>query len=159
MESLQICTLNRWKGKEDLCLMTLRSDAKFEESLTLGSKNDMKNLVNFSASSDKSKNVLLLSIAYNTSAKKVQKNYLSWHWKRFKLIRKTDFLLKNDLTNLVNFNSNSGKSENLHFDGLLFEKVCNIWAKKYRRIVSWNMIYGFKNDIRNFVNFHTSSWK
>ena len=29
--------------------MTLKSDAKFEEKLTLGSKNDMKNLMNFNA--------------------------------------------------------------------------------------------------------------
>ena len=61
--------------------MTLKSDSKFEEKLTLGSKNDMKNLVNFNASSDKSENlhldVLLLSIAYKVSAKKVQKYYLS----------------------------------------------------------------------------------
>ena len=31
--------------------VTLKSDAKFEEKLTLGSKNDMRNLVNFNASS------------------------------------------------------------------------------------------------------------
>ena len=53
--------------------MTLKSDAKFEEKLTLGSKNDMRNLVNFNASSGKSENlhfdVLLLSIAYKVSAK------------------------------------------------------------------------------------------
>ena len=29
------------------------------------------------------------------------------------------FCLKNDIRNLVNFNSSSGKSENLNFDGLL----------------------------------------
>ena len=61
--------------------MTLKSDSKFEEKLTLGSKNDMKNLLNFNASSDKFENlhldVLLLSIAYKVSAKKVQKYYLS----------------------------------------------------------------------------------
>ena len=61
--------------------MTLKSDAKFEEKLTLGSKNDMRNLMNFNASSFKSENlhlnVLLLSIAYEASPKKVQKNYLS----------------------------------------------------------------------------------
>ena len=48
--------------------MTLKGDAKFEEKLTLGSKNDMRNLVNFDASSDKSENlqfdVLLLSKVY-----------------------------------------------------------------------------------------------
>ena len=32
---------------------------------------------------------------------------------------KLTFCLKNDMRNLVNFNTNSRKSENLHFDGLL----------------------------------------
>ena len=58
-----------------LCLMALKSDVKFEEKLTLGSKNDMRNLVNFNASSGKSENlhfdvVLLFSIAYKVLAKK-----------------------------------------------------------------------------------------
>ena len=43
--------------------MRVESDAKFEEKLALGFKNDMTNLVNFNASSGKS-DVLLLSIAY-----------------------------------------------------------------------------------------------
>ena len=37
-------------------LMTLKSDAKFEEKLTLVSENDMRNLVNFNANSGKSEN-------------------------------------------------------------------------------------------------------
>ena len=37
--------------------MTLRSDEKFEEKLTLGSENNMRNLVNFDASSGKSVNL------------------------------------------------------------------------------------------------------
>ena len=61
--------------------MTLKSDGKFEEKLTLGSKNDMRNLVKFNVSSGKPENlhfnVLLLSIAYKVSAKKVQNNYVS----------------------------------------------------------------------------------
>ena len=61
--------------------MTLKSDVKFEEKLTLGSKNDMWNLVNSNASSGKSENlhfgVLLLSIAYKVSTKNVQNNYPS----------------------------------------------------------------------------------
>ena len=52
--------------------MTLKSDAKFEEKLTLGSKNDMRNLVNFNASSVKSGHlhfdVLLLPTAQKVSA-------------------------------------------------------------------------------------------
>ena len=39
---------------------------------------------------------------------------------------KLTFCLKNDMSNLVNFNASSGKSENLHFDGLLLSKVCNV---------------------------------
>ena len=52
--------------------MTLKSDAKFEEKLALGSKNDMRNLVNFNARIGKSGNlhfdVLLLPIEYKVSA-------------------------------------------------------------------------------------------
>ena len=52
--------------------MTLKSDAKFQEKLTLGFKNDMRDLVNFNASSCKSGNlhfdVLLLLTAYKVSA-------------------------------------------------------------------------------------------
>ena len=58
--------------------MTMKSD---EEKLTLGSKNDMRKLVDFNASSGKSENlhfdVLLLSTAYKVSAKKAQMRYLS----------------------------------------------------------------------------------
>ena len=61
--------------------MTLESGAKIEEKLAHGFKNDMTNLLNFNASSGKSENlhfdVLLLSIAYKVSAKKVKKNYIS----------------------------------------------------------------------------------
>ena len=52
--------------------MTLKSDAKFEKKLTLGFKNDMRNLVNFNASSGKSGNllfdVLLSPLAHKVSA-------------------------------------------------------------------------------------------
>ena len=48
--------------------------AKFEEKLTLGSKNDMRNLMNFDVRSGKSESLhfdmLLFSIAYKFSARK-----------------------------------------------------------------------------------------
>ena len=53
--------------------MTLNSDAKLEEKLTLGSINDMSKLVNFNASTGKSENVLLLSVAYKVSPKKYRR--------------------------------------------------------------------------------------
>ena len=69
------------------------------------------------------------------------------------------FCLKNDMRNFVNLNVGSGKSENLRFDGLLLQKVCDVWAKKYRGFKLRKMTFGFENDISHFVNFHTSSWK
>ena len=113
----------RWKSTESLWLMTLKSDTKFEEKLNLGSKN-VRNLVNFNASSGKSENlhfdVLLLSIACKVSAENVQKNNLLWQWNKIQNFgEKLTFYLKNDLRNLVNFNMSSGKFKNLHFDGIL----------------------------------------
>ena len=61
--------------------MTPKSDANFEEKLTLGSENDMRSLVSFNPSSGKSENlhfvVLLLSKVNDVSAKKVQTSYVS----------------------------------------------------------------------------------
>ena len=56
----------------------MKSDAKFEEKLTLGSKNHMRNLVNFNLSSGNSENLHFdgLLLEYQVLAKKVQ-NYLS----------------------------------------------------------------------------------
>ena len=69
---VQSIQMFRWKSTEEVCLTTLKSDAKSEEKLTVGSKNDMRNLVNFNANSGKSGNlhldVLPLPIAHKVSA-------------------------------------------------------------------------------------------
>ena len=39
---------------------------------------------------------------------------------------KLTFCLKNDIRNLMNFNSSSEKSENLHFERIFLSKVCNV---------------------------------
>ena len=61
--------------------MTLKGDAKFKGKVTRGLKNDIKNLVNFHASSRKSENLhfngFLLSKTYKVSDEKVQKSYVS----------------------------------------------------------------------------------
>ena len=44
---------------------------------------------------------------------------------------------KNDMTNVVNFNVSSGKSENLHFDVLLLSiAYVKFQLKKSRRVIS-----------------------
>ena len=69
-----------------------------KEKMTLDSKDHMGNLVNFSMSSGKSKNlhsdVLLLSIAYKVSAKKYRRIISHDIEKRSKILRKTDFLFE-----------------------------------------------------------------
>ena len=63
--------------------MTLKADVRFKKKLTCGLINDIKNLVNFHASSRRSENLhfhgLVLSKAYKVLDKKVQKTYVSWH--------------------------------------------------------------------------------
>ena len=61
--------------------MTLKGDGKFKGKLTCGLKTDIKNLLNFHASSKKSENLhfdgLRLSKAYKASDEKIQKSYVS----------------------------------------------------------------------------------
>ena len=63
--------------------MTLKCDAIFKEKLTDALKNDIRNLVNFHATSRKSENLhfngLALSKAYTVLDEKVQKSYVSRH--------------------------------------------------------------------------------
>ena len=58
-------------------------DAKFKGKLTCDLKNDIRNLVNFHASSPKSGNLhfdwILLSKAHKDLDEKVQKGYVSYH--------------------------------------------------------------------------------
>ena len=78
--------------------MALESDAKFEEKLNFGSKNDLRNLVNFNASTGKSENlhfdVIVFSIAYKFLLKKYRRIISHATEKLSKLWRKTDFLFE-----------------------------------------------------------------
>ena len=80
-----------------ICVMTLKGDAKFKGRLTLDLKNDIMNLVNFHASSRKSENLhfdgLLLSNAYEVLDGKVQKSYVSWHWRVMQSLKKNWLLV------------------------------------------------------------------
>ena len=59
--------------------MTLKSDAQFKGKLTRGLKNDIKNLVNFHASSRRSENLhfdgIVLSKAYKVLDEKAMSRY------------------------------------------------------------------------------------
>ena len=90
--------------------MTLKSDAKFEEKLTLGSKNDMRNLVNFNVSSAKCENMhfdtLLLSKVYQLFGQKSTEEFCVVTLKKdAKFEEELTCVLKNDMRNLANFDS------------------------------------------------------
>ena len=90
--------------------MTLKSDAKFEEKLTLGSKNDTKNLVDFNVSSGSSEylhfSMLLLPKVYYFRAKKSTEELCVITLKNdAKFEEELTCALKNDMRNLGNFDS------------------------------------------------------
>ena len=61
--------------------MTLKGDPKFKGKLTCGLKNDIRNFINFHASSRNSENLhfdrMLLSKAYKYLDEETQKSYVS----------------------------------------------------------------------------------
>ena len=69
------------KAYRELRVMTLKSDAIFKGKLASGLKNEIRNLVNFHASSKKPQNLhfdgLVLSKAYKVLDEKLQKRYVS----------------------------------------------------------------------------------
>ena len=144
--------------------MTLRSDEKFEKKLICGFKNDMRNLVNFNASSSNSENlhfdVLLLLIECNVSPKKIQKNFFSRECKKTQTLKKNWlFIWKTTWEIWWNL---TWAVENLKictFMGYFCTKYVMFELKRYRGVLLCKMTYGFKNDISNLVSFHTRSWK
>ena len=75
-------------------------------------------------------NKLLLTKVYNVWAKKkVQRSYLSWHWRTIKKFeKKLTCGLENDTRNSANFHQSTRKFQNWDFDGILLSKVANVWA-------------------------------
>ena len=79
--------------------LTLKGDAKFKGKLTCGLKNNIRNLVNFHASSRKYDNLhlyqIILSKAYKDLEEKIQKSYVLWHWKVMQSLKKNWLVVSN----------------------------------------------------------------
>ena len=155
--------------------MTLESDAKFEEKLTCGLENDMRNMANFHQSTWKSQNWdfdgILLSKVENVWAENLQGSYVSWQWRMMQKLKR-NWLVSSKLTwGIWRILTQALKNlKNLHFNGLLLTKVYNVWAKKVQRSYVWlhsrliqslkeNWLVLPKIDMRNLANFHQSTWK
>ena len=114
--------------------MTLKGEAKFKGKPKCGLKNDIRNLVNFHASSKKSKNLhfdgLLLSKAFTVLDEKVQKSYVSWRWRVIQSLTKSWVLVPKmtwEIEWILMWAVASLKICNLM---LILSKVHCLWAKK-----------------------------
>ena len=101
--------------------MTLKSDAKFEENLTLVSKNAMRNLVNFNASRGKFENlhfdVLFLSKISCLSQKSTEELFVIILKNDANCEEKLTCVLKKDMRNLANFDPTLKKHKICTFMG------------------------------------------
>ena len=82
---------------------------------------------------------LLLLKVYKISAKKVQRSFVSWHW-RFMQNLKGNWFVVSKLTRIRWIFIQALKSlKNVHFDWFLAWKVCNVWSKMVQRShLSWH---------------------
>ena len=107
LESLKIGTLGdhliksrksmSLKFTEEVCVMTMKNDAKFEEKLTCRFKIDMRNLTNLTRALESLQNfhlnALLLNKVYIAWAKKVQRGYLSWYWREIQSLERNQLVV------------------------------------------------------------------
>ena len=126
----------------------------------------LENLKNFDF------NGLFLSRAYIVWAKKVQRSYLSWHWRVIQNLERNRLVIWKltwGIWQILTWSLESLK--NIHFNGLLLSKVYIVWTKKVQRSYlsrHWRVIQNsernwlvvcFKTDMRNLTNFDMSTWK
>ena len=120
------------KSTEELCHITLKSDAKFEKKLTLCSKNDMRwILVRAMASL---KNCILMCYfgqKYIMFEPKKYRGVMCHNTEEWcKLWGGTDLWFEKWHEEFREFLPNTRKFQNLHTNGLLLTKVYDIGAKK-----------------------------
>ena len=117
--------------------MKKKGDAKFKGKMNCDLKNDLKNLINFHASSQTSGNLHYdgffcpKHLKIQIKKYKIVISHIIEECAKFE--KKITLGSKNDMRNLVNFNVSSGKSESLHFDVLLFSIAYKVSAKKVQK--------------------------
>ena len=76
---------------------------------------------------------LFLSKAYNVSARKLQRNYVSRHWRVMRNLKENWFVTWKMTRILLNFQASSRKSGNLHFDWILLFKTYKDLDEKVKK--------------------------
>ena len=154
---------NAWvkKRAEELCLMALNNDAKFEGKLICTFKNDMRNLGNFHQSTWKSRNwdfdgILLSKFRKYMSLKFTGELFVMTMKKYAKLEEELTFGFKIDMRTLMSFDPSTRNLKNLHYNGLPLTKICNVWVKRYRWVMFDGIEYWCK--IRRKTDFCFQKW-
>ena len=133
-------------------------------------KIDIRNLASFHQSTWKSPNWdldgIALSKVKNVWVSNLQGNCVSWQWRMMQNLKR-NWLVSSKLTweiwRILTWALENLK--NLHFNGLLLNKVHNVWAKKsigefclmalnIDATFEGKLNCAFKNDMRNLANFH-----
>ena len=124
--------------------MTLKIVAKFKEKLACSLENDMSNLANFYQSTWKCQNLdfdeIFLSKVEKAWAKNLQRNYVYWHRRMIKHLKKNWLFVSKFLWRIWQILTWALKSlKNLYFNGLLLTNIHNVWAKKVQMsYLSWH---------------------
>ena len=162
------------KITEELFVMTLNSDAKFEEESTCHCKNDMRNLENFHASTRKSQNLhfdgVLMCKEYKVLNKMLQRSYLSSHWTVMQNLKKNLLVVSKMIWGIWRIFMQALKSLEI---GTLMGSFCpnyiKVWAKTSTAELyvmtlendakfEVELTCRLKNDMRKLVNFDLSTW-
>ena len=104
-------------------------------------------------------NGLLSSKVYIVWTKKVERSYLSWHWKVMQNLKKNWLVAWKMTRNFANFHQSTQKCQNWNFDKILLSKVENVWALNLQwSYVSWQwrMIQKLK---RNWLVVLKLTWR
>ena len=124
--------------------MTLKRNAKFKRKLTCGLKNDIRNLVNFHASSRKSENLhfvqMLLLKAYKDLDEKIQRSYISWQQRVMQSLKKNWLLVSNMTWRIWWIFTQESKiqaQESKNFTSISYfcPKYMRLELKKYRGVI------------------------
>ena len=141
--------------------MTLKGGAEFKGKLTRGLKNDIRNLLNFHASSLKSENLqfdgFLLSKAYKVWDGKVQKSYASWHWRVMQSLKKKRLLVPKMTWGICWILLRTVASLKIwtlmcYFCWKRAEELCVTTMKNDGKF-NEELTCAFKRDMRNLANF------
>ena len=104
-------------------------------------------------------NCFLVTKVYNAWAAKVQRSYLSWHWRvNANFEKKLTCDLKNDMRNLANFHQSTWKCQNWDFGGILLSKLEKVWPWHLQRIYvsrQWRIMQNLK---RNWLVISKVTW-